>query len=103
VHDGFPNPATDASLQSVDLNALLVRHSASTYFMRIAGNNWAQQGIFAGDLVIADRAAKTRANSPVIWVKDDEFVISPRHKLTKEAVVWGAVTAIIHQYGRGNS
>lgn len=98
VHDGFPNPATDAALQSIDLNALLIRHSASTYFTRIAGNDWTSQGIFSGDLVIVDRALAARPNDPVIWVKDDNFAISPRHLLPQNAVVWGAVTAVIHQY-----
>ncbi len=98
VHDGFPNPATDTALQSIDLNALLVKHSASTYFMRIAGNEWAQQGIFAGDLALTDRALRARPNDPVVWIKDDQFSISPRHTLPKNVVVWGVVTAVIHQY-----
>ncbi|HUP26449.1 MAG TPA: S24 family peptidase [Candidatus Limnocylindrales bacterium] len=98
VHDGFPNPATDTSLQAIDLNNLLVRHSASTYFMRISGNEWAGQGIFAGDLAIADRSITARHNDPVVWVKDDLFVISPRHAAPTDSVIWGVVTAIIHQY-----
>lgn len=98
VHDGFPNPATDSALQAIDLNSLLVRHSASTFFMRIAGNEWAGQGIFSGDLAIVDRALTPHRNDPVIWVKDDLFVISPRHTVPKNAVLWGSVTAIIHQY-----
>jgi hypothetical protein len=79
VHDGFPNPATDTSLQNIDLNRLLVRHSASTYFMRISGND------------------------PAIWVKDDGFAISPKHKIPEQAEVWGSVTAVIHQYREGSN
>ena len=40
VHDGFPNPATDAALQSLNLNQLLIKNGASTYFMRLASNDW---------------------------------------------------------------
>lgn len=98
VHDGFPNPATDSSLQAIDLNALLIRHTASTYFMRIAGNDWVGQGIFAGDMAIVDRALVGRGNDPVLWIKDDLFVISPYHAVPADAVVWGVVTTIIHQY-----
>ena len=98
VHDGFPNPAADTSLQTIDLNSLLVRHTASTYFMRIGGNEWARQGIFADDLAIIDRALKPKPNDPVVWIPEDEFAKSPRHKLPENAEVWGTVTAIIHQY-----
>lgn len=98
VHDGFPNPATDSALQSIDLNLLLVRHTASTYFLRIEGNEWAEQGIVAGDLAIVDRALSPRANDPVIWTKDSLFVISSRHRVPRHASVWGTVTAVIHQY-----
>ncbi|HSX24069.1 MAG TPA: S24 family peptidase [Candidatus Saccharimonadales bacterium] len=98
VHDGFPNPAADTSLQSIDLNALLVNHTASTYFMRIGGNEWARQGIFAGDLAIIDRSLGPKPNDPVVWVHEDVFVISPRHKLPENAEMWGTVTAVVHQY-----
>ncbi len=98
VHDGFPNPAADSSLQTIDLNSLLVQHTASTYFMRIAGNDWAKQGIFAGDLAIVDRALVPYGNDPVVWIHEEEFAISPKHKIPEDAEVWGVITSIIHQY-----
>ncbi len=98
VHDGFPNPAADSALQAIDLNHLLIRHSASTYFMRIASNDWTKQGIFAGDLAIVDRALNARSNDLTAWIKDDLFVITPRHRIPKNAVQWGVITTIIHQY-----
>ena len=98
VHDGFPNPAADSSLQNIDLNSLLIRNSASTFFMRIAGNDWARQGIFAGDLALVDRALHPKPNDPVVWAKDAEFAISPCHKLPDGAEAWGVVTSVIHRY-----
>lgn len=98
VHDGFPNPATDISLQNIDLNTLLVWHSASTYFMHIVSNEWANRGIFAGDIAIVDRALSPKPNDPVVWIHQDAFAISPRHKLPENAEVWGTITAIIHRY-----
>lgn len=98
VHDGFPNPATDISLQNLDLNTLLIQNSASTFFMLIQGSNWARQGIFADDIAIIDRALAPKPNDPVVWIRDDIFTISPRHKLPEGAEVWGTVTAIIHRY-----
>ncbi len=98
VHDGFPNPAADTSLQMIDLNSLLIPRSASTYFMRIAGNEWARQGIFAGDLLIVDRALSPKGNDPAIWIHENTFAISPKYKIPEGAEVWGSVTAVIHQY-----
>jgi DNA polymerase V len=98
VHDGFPNPAADISLQSIDLNKMLIWNSASTYLMRVSGNNWARQGIFDGDLAIIDRALVAKPNDPVAWIGSNEFAISPRHKLPEGAEIWGVVTALIHPY-----
>ena len=98
VHGGFPNPATDASLQGIDLNKFLIQNSAATYLMRISGNDWRNIGIFHGDVVIIDRAVAARKNDPVIWWHGGSFAVSPRHVLPEGAEVWGVVTTVIHQY-----
>lgn len=98
VHGGFPNPATDASLQGLDLNRLLVNNGASTFMMRIKGSEWEDQGIFAGDIALVDRALTPSKNDLVIWWKEDEFAVSPRHRTPKSSVAWGVVTTVIHQY-----
>ncbi|HTE21621.1 MAG TPA: S24 family peptidase [Candidatus Limnocylindria bacterium] len=100
VHGGFPNPATDASLQGIDLNKLLVQNSVSTYLMRIAGNEWQALGIFAGDIIIVDRALGAHKTDLVIWVQGSDLAISTRHTVPKDAQVWGVVTSVIHQYRR---
>ena len=103
IHAGFPNPATDASLQNLNLNTLLVAHSLSTYFMRIAGDNWREMGIFDEDIVIIDRALAAGSNDLMVWWHEDIFALSPKHKVPKDAVTFGVVTATIHQYRRNNA
>jgi Peptidase S24-like len=98
VHTGFPNPALDASLDALDLNRLLIKHPAGTYFMRISGNDWADQGVLNGDVAIVDRILNPRANDLIIWWCGESFVVGPRHKLPLDVPHWGVVTAIIHQY-----
>jgi hypothetical protein len=98
VHTGFPNPGTDASLQSLNLNQLLIEHSASTYLMKIVEQSWQALGIFPDDIVIVDRALEPHANDLVIWWHDDTFAVSPKHALPAEAVVFGVVRATIHQF-----
>jgi len=98
IHGGFPNPATDASLQGIDLNKLLIKNSAATYLMRIAGNQWQTSGIFHGDLLIIDRALAPKKTDLVIWWNDGSFAISPRRRVPEGSEVWGVVAAAIHQY-----
>ena len=100
VHSGFPNPATDASLQNLDLNQLLIQNGNATYSMRVAGNAWSQQGIFDGDIALIDRALTPGKNDVVAWVNHDDFAMSPKHAVPLDAVVWGVVTAVIHQFRR---
>jgi DNA polymerase V len=98
VHDGFPNPATDLALQTLDLNSLLIKHPVSTYLMRIAGNDWTAQGIFDSDIAIIDRALVAGRNDLVAWHNEGSFAISPQHQLPVDATSFGVVRAIIHCY-----
>jgi hypothetical protein len=97
VHTGFPNPAIDATAPELDLNRLLIKHSAGTYLMQISGNEWRHLGIFNGDIAIVDRALPAQRNDTIIWWHDGDWVISPRARMRPDATVWGVVTATIHQ------
>jgi len=98
VHDGFPNPATDISLQTLDLNQLLIRRPVSTFLMRIAGNGGEDLGVFENDIVIVDRAVKPRGAQMVIYWQDDSMMICRFNRLPVFAKVWGVATSIIHQF-----
>lgn len=97
-HTGFPNAATDSSLTSLDLAKLLIKNPASTYFMRISGNEWAEQGIFAGDIAIVDRALQAHPTDLVVWVHEAELAISTLPRVKEGSEVWGVVTHTIHGY-----
>jgi|GEM_PF-605145 len=99
VHAGFPNPAAERSGSPLSLDKLLIHHPSSTYFFRIRGHNWHDQGVYDGDLAIIDRAVTPRPGDLVVaWSESGEFVLSARaaeHRLNH----WGTITAIIHPYG----
>lgn len=103
VHTGFPNPATDKNLHTLDLNELLVKRSASTYFFRIEGNEWQDSGIFNGDIAVIDRSLDPRKNDIVVWWDDvrGEFAITTFASLPINASVWGVITSTIHQLRSG--
>lgn len=99
VHTGFPNPAIDQRLQTLDFNKLLVQHAASTYMFRVRGNEWEGAGVFDGDIAVIDRALDPRKTDTVIWWDEPkgEFAISKYHDMPKTAALWGVITATIHQ------
>lgn len=98
VHSGFPNAATDKSLQTIDLNKLLIKNSVSTYMMKIAGEDWRENGIFSGDIVLIDRSLSPSNNDLVAWWAGDSFGLSIKTKLPSGTQVWGVVTSVIHRY-----
>jgi hypothetical protein len=99
VHAGFPNPATDKSLVSLDLNQLLIQRPVSTYLFRISGNDWAGVGIFDQDIAIVDRALSPRSSDPVVWWDEQgQFSISLARDAPAESIIWGVVTNVIHQF-----
>jgi SOS-response transcriptional repressor LexA len=100
VHTGFPNPATDASLRTLDLNKILVAHSASTYFFRVRGQEWEAVGVFDGDVAIVDRALDPRQADVVLWWDGAraEFSVSTYKHMPRYAALWGVITSTIHQF-----
>lgn len=98
VHTGFPNPAIDASLQGLNLNTLLIQNGASTFMMRIAGDDWQALGIWNSDIALIDRALQPRSGDIVVWLHEGSFALSYLPNAPKQASIWGVVTAIIHQF-----
>lgn len=97
AHAGFPNAAHDPMIQGLQLQQLLVPQPHSTYFFRVAGNQWQADGIFDGDIAIIDRSLQPLRDI-VAWIHEDTFALSRfTQKQRSQILVWGVVTAIIHQ------
>jgi SOS-response transcriptional repressor LexA len=103
VHAGFPNPAADKNLSSLDLNQLLIQHVHSTFLFRIRGQEWESLGIFDEDVAVVDRAIDARKSDLVVWWSEggDEFAISSYKVMPASANVWGVITSVIHQFRKG--
>ncbi|HKR82073.1 MAG TPA: S24 family peptidase [Candidatus Saccharimonadales bacterium] len=97
IHAGFPNPAADKTLTSLDLNQLLVRRATSTFLFRVHGASGEAYGIFDGDLAIVDRALDPRKTDLVVWWDEDTFRISRFDALGKDAAPWGVITSTVRQ------
>jgi|SRR3989344_1289261 len=98
AHAGFPNPALDDSLDSLDLNRLLIKHTAGTYFMRVTGNDWQDAGIFDNDIIVIDRVIDARPSDLIVWWEGESFVLSLPARLPEKTAQWGVVTYTIHKH-----
>ena len=123
---GFPSPAEQYLEPPLDLNALLVKRPAATYFVRVEGDSMIGAGIREGDLLVVDRSLAPANGDIIIAAVDGEFTVKTyrtglkvgkdgrRHKFIAlepanpnyptititsghELLLYGKVTAIIHR------
>lgn len=117
VSAGFPNIAEDYVDRTLNLNELLIKHPAATFFVRVKGISMINAGINTNDILIVDRALSPTHNKIVIARIDGELTVK-RLKMDKDSIVleaenddfkpivitpamdfevWGVVTCVIHQ------
>lgn len=114
---GFPSPADDFADTNLDLNEYLVKHPASTFFVRVSGDSMTGAGIFDGDILIVDRSLEVKNNDVIIAALDGELTVKRFRQKSGVVVllpensqydpiqvedesdfsVWGVVTAVIHK------
>lgn len=73
-HAGFPNAAEDGKSGSLNLNKLIVKHRASTFFWRLEAEV-KELGWSVGSIIVVDRALDPKNGSLVVASTDDDFVI----------------------------
>ena len=115
---GFPSPAEQYVESPLDLNELLVKKPAATFFVRAAGDSMLLAGIRAGDILVVDRSLEVFDGAIVIAAVDNEFTVKfyrayggrkwlePANKNYKNIVftegmqvrIFGVVTGCIHQF-----
>jgi DNA polymerase V len=117
ISAGFPSPADDYIDKKLDLNEFLVRHPASTFFVRVIGDSMINAGMNSGDLIVVDRSIEASSGRIVLAVVNGEFTVKrfvirktkpflvPENDKYKEIEinentqfeVWGVVTSVIHE------
>lgn len=96
-HAGFPNPAGDTR-QKLSLDQLLTPNTASSFFMKIKGDNWNSIGIFNNDIAVIDKSLTPRKQDLVVIWDTDSFLIETLANLPKNSEPWGVITATIHRF-----
>jgi DNA polymerase V len=116
ISAGFPSPAEGFMQKALDLNELIIKHPAATFFVRVIGNSMEKSGIYSNDILVVDRALSVSNNKVVVARLNDEFLVK-RICLKKDKIflladndeylpieitkemdfeVWGVVTHNIH-------
>ena len=115
---GFPSPAEQYLEPQLDLNGLLIKRPAATFFVRVKGDSMVGEGIHDGDLLVVDRSLRPASGDVIIAAVDGEFTVKTYRKdrdgVRLEAAnpefstirlrpgqrldYFGKVTAFIHPY-----
>lgn len=117
VSAGFPSPAEDFFQERLDLNSYLIKHPASTFFVKVEGDSMVDAGIYNNDLLIVDRSLTPKENSIVIAAVNGELTVKklkringklcliPENKIypsielkdETDLRIWGVVIYSIHK------
>jgi DNA polymerase V len=116
VSAGFPSPADDYMESKLDLNDLLIKNPAATFFVRVTGDSMINSAIYSGDILVVDRSLDPKEGSIVIAVingeltvkrlvyKDTYIYLVPENKFYQPIKItedmnfeaWGVVRSVIH-------
>lgn len=80
VRAGFPSPATDYIECPIDLNALIVRDAAATFFLRVQGDSMRDAGILDGSLVAVEGGRQPQSGDIVVACLDGDFTLKRFHQ-----------------------
>jgi DNA polymerase V len=115
---GFPAPGDDQIEKVLDINDLVVKHPASTFFVRVEGDSMIGAGIFSGDVLVVDRSLTPKDRSIVVAAVYGEMVVKRlvarggTHILASEnplyapievgnnddCFIWGVVVGSVRQF-----
>jgi DNA polymerase V len=72
---GFPAPGDDSIDRALDINDLVVKNPASTFFVRVEGDSMEGAGIFSGDVLVVDRSVTPKDGKIVVAAVYGEMVV----------------------------
>lgn len=116
VQAGWPSPAEEELVDTMNLDEYLIRHPEQTYLIKVTGDSMMDAGIHEGDLVIVERGRAAKDRDIVIAQVDGEWTMKYYEKRgnavrliaankkyppivpKRELTVGGVVTAVIRKY-----
>lgn len=115
---GFPSPGDDHIERILDINDLVVKNPASTFFVRVEGDSMIGIGIFSNDVLVVDRSITPKDGVVVVAAVYGEMVVKrlveqgSTHVLVSEnenykpivvsenddCFIWGVVVGSVRQF-----
>lgn len=115
---GFPSPGDDHIERILDINDLVVKNPASTFFVRVEGDSMIGIGIFSNDVLVVDRSITPKDGAIVVAAVYGEMVVKRlvergnTHVLVSEnenykpivvsenddCFIWGVVVGSVRQF-----
>jgi DNA polymerase V len=92
---GFPNPALESADIPLDLNKLVVKNPISTFYFRVAGDDWASLSINRGDILVIDRSLEPTSKQLVLFAQDGQFLLDKFDNIDSEAELFGVITFVL--------
>jgi DNA polymerase V len=115
---GFPAPGDDQVEKVLDINDLVVKNAASTFFVRVEGDSMEGIGIFSGDVLVVDRAVDAVPGKIVVAAVNGEMLVKRLAQIggrialvsensqyptiflgdDEECFIWGTVVGSVRQF-----
>lgn len=116
VQAGFPSPAEEELVDTVNLEEFLIQRPDATYMLTVSGDSMIEAGIHPGDIVLVEKGIAPKTSDIVVAQIDDEWTIKyfindskgvrlvPANKKytsitpKRSLVIGGIVRAVIRKY-----
>jgi repressor LexA len=117
VQAGFPSPAEEELVDTINLDQYLVRRPEATYLLTVSGDSMIEAGIQPGDLVLVEKGGVPKKNDIVIAQVDGEWTMKyfgkdrtgvyldpanagyTRIRPERSLTIGGIVKAVVRKYG----
>jgi repressor LexA len=118
VQAGFPSPAEEELVDTINLDQYLVRRPEATYLLTVSGDSMIEAGIHPGDLVLVEKGGVPKQNDIVIAQIDGEWTMKyfgkdkagvyldpansnyTRMRPERSLSIGGIVRAVVRKYGK---
>ena len=75
VQAGFPSPAEEELMDTINLDQYLVRNPEATYLLTVSGDSMIDAGIQPGDIILVEKGGAPKKNDIVIAQVDGEWTM----------------------------
>jgi len=75
IQAGFPSPAEEQLIDTINLEEFLVGKPEATFMLRVTGDSMIDAGIHPGDLVLVEKGVAPRQNDIVIAQVDGDWTM----------------------------